>query len=157
MEIDDLGQHRAWIGTIAGWHFDQWGPLTGAATLAEYVDLLERAVESRRIPSVLVAFDATGPLGSASLLASDMTIRPELTPWLAQLFVTPAHRATGIGSALVETVAQRAGSCGFSRLYLYTSGDLPRYYVRLGWTVRERLAYLGKERAVMERQTVPGQ
>ena len=79
-----------------------------------------------------------------------MTIRADLTPWLAQLFVAPTSRGRGIGAALVKAVAHRAERCGFKRVYLYTSGELPRYYEQLGWIPRERLAYLGKERVVME-------
>ena len=42
-----------------------------------------------------------------------------------------------------------ARRCGFNAVYLYTSGTLPQYYARLGWTEIERVDYLGKERAVM--------
>ena len=150
MIIEEIGSHRDWITTIARWHFDQWGRLTGSDTLAEYVRMLQQSAGSGSVPTVLVASDGTELLGSASLLRCDMTIRADLTPWLAQLFVTPAHRRGGVGAALVKAVAQQAKRLGFERLYLYTSGDLPRYYERLGWVVRERVAYLGKERTVME-------
>jgi hypothetical protein len=54
-----------------------------------------------------------------------------------------------IGAALVRAAAARTKSLGFRRLYLYTSGDLPRYYERLGWVIDERVEYLGKERTLM--------
>lgn len=129
--------------------FDQWGALTGAETLEGYVQILQQAVHGDDIP-VLVALDDSGPLGSASLVACEMTIRAELTLWLAQLFVKPVKRGCGIGAALVNAVALKARRCGFGRLYLYTSGDLPRYCGRPGWVAREQVADLGKERVVME-------
>ena len=150
MIIEDLGAHRECINTIARWHFDQWGPLTGADSLDQYVRMLEQSAGSDSVPCVLVALAGAEPLGSASLVRCDMAIRPELTPWLAQLFVTPASRGRGVGAALVNAVARRAERCGFKRLYLYTSGELPRYYERLGWVARERVTYLGRERVVME-------
>lgn len=148
---DDLAAHRECLSTIARWHFDQWGSLTGADTFESYVRVLEQSAASTSLPSILLALDGSEPIGSASLLRCDMTIRPDLTPWLAQLFVAAAHRRRGVGAALVEAVARRAAHCGFRRLYLYTSGDLPRYYERLGWVARERVEYLGRERVVMER------
>lgn len=89
-------------------------------------------------------------LGSANLVACDLPHRPALTPWLAQLFVQPARRRDGVGAALVRAVLQGAQQCGYSRVYLYTSGTLPEYYRRLGWRAVERLAYLQRERTVMD-------
>jgi N-acetylglutamate synthase-like GNAT family acetyltransferase len=79
-----------------------------------------------------------------------MKSRPALTPWLAQLFVAPDARCGGVGAALVTAAIAHAGRCGFSKLYLYTSGTLPRYYARLGWDELEWIEYLGKERVVMQ-------
>lgn len=53
------------------------------------------------------------------------------------------YRSPGIGVAMVENVEDQ--------LYLYTSGTLPEYYGRLGWTEKERLPYLGKPRVIMYR------
>jgi len=35
-------------------------------------------------------------------------------------------------------------------LYLYTSGTLPEHYRRLGWRAVEPLAYLQRERTIMD-------
>jgi len=101
------------------------------------------------VPSVLVAVLKGELLGSANLVASDLPPRPELTPWLAQLFVAPTRRRAGVGAALACAILERARQCGHPRVYLYTSGTLPQYYSRLGWRVVERLASLERERTVM--------
>ena len=31
MVIQDLGDNLSWLPTLARWHYDQWGPLTGAS------------------------------------------------------------------------------------------------------------------------------
>lgn len=148
--IADLDEHREWIPTLAQWHFDQWGPLTGASSFDAYLVLLTMAAQSRTIPSVLVALANGQLLGSASLVASDLPPRPQWKPWLAQLFVEPSQRRHGIGAALVRAVLERARQCGCERVYLYTSGTLPQYYRWLGWREVKRLEYLGRERTVME-------
>ena len=150
MFIADLADHEDVLPTLARWHFDQWGPLTGASSLEAYTELLETASKTRTVPSVLVAFADGALIGSATLLASDLPVRPALTPWLAQLFVAPGRRRDGVGAALVTAVRERARRCGYARLYLFTSGTLPDYYARLGWGTMERVAYLGRERTVMD-------
>jgi GNAT superfamily N-acetyltransferase len=149
MLIENLQLHRECIPVIARWHFEPWGPLTGAKTLHSYTRLLEAAAKSSGIPSVLVALLDDVLVGSVSLVASDMSIRPALTPWLAQLFVAPEHRRKGIGMALVRAASDRIRSFGFRWLYLYTSGGLAQYYEKLGWKIEERVEYLGDERTVM--------
>ena len=149
MVIGDLGDHLAWVPVLARWHYDQWGPLTGASSFDDYVVLLTEAAASRTVPSVLVASDEGELLGSANLVARDLPSRPELTPWLAQPFVQPTRRRLGVGAALVRAVIERARQCCHPQVYLYTSGTLPHYYGRLGWRSLERLHYLGHERTVM--------
>lgn len=148
--IGDLADYRESIPTLARWHFDQWGPLTGAGSLDAYITLLTAAARSRTVPSVLVALADGQLLGSANLVACDLPPRPELTPWLAQLFVEPNRRRHGVGAALVRAALERARQCGYRRVYLYTSGTLPQYHRRLGWREVERLEYLGRERTVMD-------
>ena len=148
-EIEPLTRHRAFIPTLASWQFDYWNRLTGFDSRQAYIAALERWSASVDVPTVLVAIDRGQLLGSVNLLRSEMTSRPALTPWLAQLFVAPGVRRGGVGAALVAAALAHARTCGFDAVYLYTSGTLPSYYARLGWTELERLDYLGKERTVM--------
>jgi GNAT superfamily N-acetyltransferase len=150
MLITDLAEHPGRIAALAAWHFDYWGPLTGADTLDGYRALLTSAAQSRTVPSVLIAVDGDQLLGSANLVVCDLPVRPTLTPWLAQLFVEPTQQRHGIGAALVRAVLGRAAECGHDRAYLFTSGTLPEYYARLGWRTLERVRYLGAERTVMD-------
>jgi len=55
MMISDLADYLAWLPALARWHYDQWGPLTGAGSFDGYVALLTEAAASKTEPSVLVA------------------------------------------------------------------------------------------------------
>ncbi len=153
--LEGLRAHRNWIPEIARLHFDQWGHLTGAPSHEHYVSKLEESARSEGIPSVIVASCGGVFAGSVSLAASDMSIRPSLTPWLAQLMVVARFRGQGVGAALVRAAVRQARDYGFDRLYLYTSGDLPRYYERLGWVTEERVEYLGRLRTLMKYDRLP--
>jgi predicted N-acetyltransferase YhbS len=117
----------------------------------EYERFLRDAARSRELPAVLVAKRGGKFVGSVNLLVHEMTTRPSLSPWLAQLFVIAEERGRGIGSALVRACLARFAELGFPRVHLYTAAatTLPAYYAALGWRTIGEVQYLGKLRAVM--------
>jgi GNAT superfamily N-acetyltransferase len=137
--------------TIAALQFASWGRSTGYGTAEEYERFLCDAARSHRLPAVLVARRAGTYLGSVNLLVHEMTTRPSLSPWLAQLFVIGEERGRGFGAALVRACLARFAELGFARVHLYTasSTSLPAYSTALGWKPIESVEYLGKMRAVM--------
>ena len=78
-----------------------------------------------------------------------MTIRPQFTPWLGQLFVSENRRAKGVGTGLLNAAIAYVGNLGYRQLFLFTSGTLPKYYGKRGWAEVEEVEYLGKMRTVM--------
>ena len=138
------------IPLLAEWHFTQWGDLTGALTESDYRSLLSNQESAQKLPLTLVALDHGRLLGSVNIVPCDLDIRPELTPWLAQLYVHPPERGRGFGLTPVHAAATRSRELGFDYLYLYTSGTLPSFYERAGWVAKERVHYKGKERTIME-------
>ena len=91
------------------------------------------------------------PVGTASLVADDMSDRPELTPWLASVFVLPEWRGQGIASRLVQRVEAEACANGIGYFYLYTP-DQQALYRRLGWRDRETRTYRGEAVTIMDRR-----
>ena len=149
INISDVRTAPHWISSIAQSQFEFWGPLTGSDTLSGYVQLLTSASKSDSLPRVLIAEEGGKLLGSVNLVACDCSARPDMTPWLAQLFIAPEHRKLGVGAALVRAAQDSARELGFETLYLFTSGTLPNYYRRLGWSEIETFSYHGRERALM--------
>jgi GNAT superfamily N-acetyltransferase len=147
--IEYLADRREFIPTVAGWLHEEWGHLRPAETINDRVARVERACGHHQIPTTFVAVDGVRAVGCASLIEHDMLTRPELSPWLAGVFVPREHRRRGIGARLVERVIEEARSLGVPRLYLYTpgSGDL---YLGLGWSAIERTFYRELWREIME-------
>jgi GNAT superfamily N-acetyltransferase len=140
MTIEYLADRREFITTVAQWLHDEWGHLGLTETVNDRVARVERACGRREIPTTFVAIYDNKPVGCASLVEHDMLTRPELSPWLAGVFVPREHRRSGVGAALVERVVQEARSLRVPRLYLYTP-DTGALYRRLGWSVLERTFY----------------
>ncbi|MBL1268044.1 MAG: GNAT family N-acetyltransferase [Halomonas sp.] len=138
---------------VAGWTFESWGHLHPGLTLEKAIEWLKAECGQGGVPSIFVAMQGENPVGTASLIADDMSIRREFTPWLASVFVVPEWRGQGIASALVRRVEAEAAAHGFERFYLYTP-DQQALYRRLGWQDVESLEYRGETVTVMLRQLV---
>lgn len=82
---------------------------------------------------------------------ADPNPRPDLTPWLAALYVAPEFRQRGIGAALIKAIEDHARAVGAQTLYLYTS-EAEAFYARLGWSVRDRFTQNGEACALMARE-----
>ncbi|MEZ5553799.1 MAG: GNAT family N-acetyltransferase [Pseudomonadales bacterium] len=144
--ISDYPMH---IATVAQWHWDEWGHADPQGSLAAWTNALEIKTEIDIIPTTFVALgDDDEPIGSVSLVESDMSAHPELTPWVAGLFVIPARRGCGIGVALMEHAVAAAAQMGVPELYLHTSAAT-ELYMRLGWKKLFRERYEGEMVDVM--------
>ena len=102
------------------------------------------------IPLTLIAFWDGQPAGTASIYVHDLDTRPDLSPWLAAVYVAPPYRKQGIGSELVKAVESAALRLKINRLYLFTP-DQDHFYTRLGWSVLERVEYWNKTVVVMDK------
>lgn len=147
--IQPLALDSPWGMQMAAEQFDHWGPLTGYKSQRLYEEFLEQAARSVTLPRVLLAATPTALLGSVNLMVREMSIRPQFTPWLGQLFVTESHRANGTGTKLINAALSYVAGLGYGQLFLFTSGTLPAYYRERGWTDIEVAPYLGKERTIM--------
>ncbi|MBR0645587.1 GNAT family N-acetyltransferase [Plastoroseomonas hellenica] len=101
-----------------------------------------------------VLFDQDRPVGTAGLVREDLETRPDLTPWLAAVFVEPACRGRGYASALVRQVEAFARAASVPVLWLYTRAAEP-LYARLGWQ-RVGLERDGNHDVVLMRRDLTG-
>ncbi|ELY20577.1 GNAT family N-acetyltransferase [Vreelandella titanicae] len=136
---------------VSGWTFEAWGHLHPGLTQEQAIQHLKAECGQGGVPSIFVAIQGETPVGTASLIADDMSIRREFTPWLASVFVVPEWRGQGIASALVRRIEVEAAESGIERFYLYTP-DQQALYRRLGWQDEESLEYRGENVTVMSRQ-----
>jgi GNAT superfamily N-acetyltransferase len=90
------------------------------------------------IPIALVAHNGAEFLGTASVIVSDLEECPQLTPWVAAVWVDPHARSRGVGGALVQRAARDCFALGIARAYLCARPALTNFYERLGWIPVER-------------------
>lgn len=129
--------------TCARWEHEEWGrPL--AETLPDFA-----AAQTDRLPLTVVALDVMGkPAGMISLWTDDCPLRPDLTPWLASLYVTPEARGQGLGGALLARAETEARRLGIPRLHLMTQHSEAHYRTH-GWHTFDRIDGPGSMRGAV--------
>ncbi len=90
------------------------------------------------IPFALVAHENGVFAGTASVIADDLDERPNLTPWVAAVWVEPPFRQRGVGRRLVDDAARACFALGTKRLYLNALPAREAFYVLGGWQPIER-------------------
>ncbi len=147
MQIINLVNAPAHLQTLAVWHHEEWRDLNPGQTLEQRVQKMQGYLGTDFIPSTYIACD-DALLGSASIVESDMDDRKDLSPWLASVYVDKPYRRQGVGSRLVKHVIEMARQHGVKKLYLFTP-DQESFYLQLGWYVKEKTVYRGKEVTIM--------
>jgi GNAT superfamily N-acetyltransferase len=148
VKIEYLAAYPEFIAELAELHFSEWGYLNPGGTLEGKKEYLGRNCGRGGVPSFIIAVEDAELIGSASLIAQDMDDRPDLTPWLADVFVKPGYRGRGVATALIQRIEAEARSAGITTLYLYTPGAAGLYR-RLGWNTVEERKYKGVDVIIM--------
>ncbi len=115
---------------VARWRVEAFFGYPGGCTVEEMAALILTPPVGPK--ETFVLFDHDRPAGTAGLVRQDLETRPDLTPWLAGLFVQPAFRGRGHATALVRRVEVFAAAASVPVLWLYTWTAEP-LYARLGW------------------------
>jgi len=151
--IDYLANHPELAPELGKLFHDEWRSIydhRGQSFKDVVSACLERAnVES--LPLALIGFRGEQLVGTVSLKVQDLEIQPELTPWLAGLFVLPKWRCMGVASTLIQRAIEEARRLKLKQLYLWTA-SADSLYLKLGWSEVERTDYCGQRIAVMWRR-----
>ena len=131
--IEPLTNHPQLIPLLAEWHHQEWQHLNPESyDLQSRIKEYQEAASSSGLPSMLVAHNNGQALGSVRLIKNDLDTHPELSPWLASLYVHPDYRRRGIATRLITELEDFTLQLGFQRLYLFTE-DRQQMYQKLGW------------------------
>ena len=137
------------VPEVARWLWHEWWRRNGHS-FEETVDAVRESVTARPMPRTFILLADGQPVGTASLAARDLEERPDLSPWLADVFVLPAARGRGHAVRLVGAVEAECRAASIPTLWLYTRAA-ERLYARNGWRTVETIQRNGGRYALMRR------
>ncbi|MDO4493521.1 MAG: GNAT family N-acetyltransferase [Clostridia bacterium] len=112
--------YGAWLGEVNG------------ETAEETAQTMGRSLNAGRLPQTFVAMEGATPLGMYQLaMADDLTTRPDLYPWLINVYVAPLYRGRRVFRQMMESVPGNARAAGLTELWLYTEHE--GLYEKFGW------------------------
>ncbi len=151
MEIIPLADKKEFIMELAELHHTEWKHLSPSLTLEARAQAIADAAGREGIPSIFIATSGCQVIGSAALVQNDMDTKPDLSPWLAAVYVKERFRHQGIATELIARCEDEAARVNVDTWYLYTEFSA-KLYEKLGWNHMERCEYKGVTVNVMYKQ-----
>jgi GNAT superfamily N-acetyltransferase len=148
MRIAFLAERPDDIEVFAPVLVEHWRHVLPDDTLDNRRARLRGHLNTTGLPIAWVAHEGGVALGLAALRTHDLPGYEQFSPWLAGVFVLPAHRHKGIASALCRHVETHAAELGHARLYLFTL-DQQSLYSGLGWSHLQRASWAGHQPDIM--------
>jgi GNAT superfamily N-acetyltransferase len=152
LEVVSTTERPDLVPTVAGWVWGEFWRRRGH-TLEQTIATVSETVTAPDLPQTYVLLVEDRPVGTASLAARDLEERPELTPWLAGVFVEPHSRGRGYAGRLTAHVEDVCRGRSIATLWLYTR-TAERIYARCGWRTVESVEHNGKVYALMRRDLI---
>ncbi|MGH4121183.1 GNAT family N-acetyltransferase [Clostridium sp.] len=135
IKIQNLLLYPQHIEMVANWIYQEFGKGNPDRTL-EYVINRFKSRDLNKIPLSLIALIDNECVGVVSIFDNDLETRPELTPWLAGLYVNPNCRCKGVADKLITGVLEICKNINYNTVFLRTE-HTSDYYKKHGWTFVE--------------------
>ena len=133
---------------IVDWNYNWWGIRDGKSR-EEVEYLFKHSICKDRLPQTFVALMGDKAVGMYQIsMTDDLFGRPDIYPWLINVYVDEKYRGRNICRELMLTVAENAKAAGCEELYLYTSHV--GLYEKFGWEFVEYVKTFN-EKSPMER------
>src|SRR5258705_636804 len=115
--ISDLRQRPEFFDIVADRIWQAWWRADGHPL--DYISgRLRENMNATPIPIALVAHDGKSFLGTASVIVSDLPERPQLTPWVAAVWVEAHARRRGVAGALGNRATPDCVALGLAPAYI---------------------------------------
>ena len=128
---------------ICEWNYNWWGIRDGKS-FEEVRCYLEHSLNKDRLPQTYVAIIGEEPAGMYQLsMSDDLFSRPDIYPWLINVYVDEKFRGKNVCRELMNTVNENAKKANLHELYLYTNHI--GLYEKFGWKLVEEVKTFKKD------------
>lgn len=129
---------------VCEWNYNWWG-VRDNKSIEEVEEYLKHSLcKNNKMPQTFVALVDGIPAGMYQIaMSDDLESRPDIYPWLINVYVDEKYRGNNIGRNLLNTVKENAKNIGLTELYLYTKHI--GLYEKFGWQFVEEVKTFREE------------
>jgi len=150
LAVTTIARRPDLLPVIADWLWREWWQRSGHS-LEQTQAIYAAGCAEVGVPQTFVLLAGETPIGTASLARTDLEERPDLTPWLAGVFVVPEARGRGRVRHLLAAFDEACRAASIGTAWLYTS-NAERVYLRGGWHIAETVQRQGKRPTTLMRR-----
>ena len=119
------------ITTITNWMYDWWG-IDEGYSYEEVKCYIKHSFQEHNLPQTYGLFLNQNLIGMYQFTNRDLFCRPDIYPWLANLYIDKNYRKMGYSKILIESIKENAQENLINdTLYLFTSHI--GLYEKFGW------------------------
>lgn len=136
---------KTFLDKMTDWLYHWWGRREGYYYEAVRC-YMAHSLQNHRLPQTYGLFLEDRLIGMYQFTHGDLFPRPDIYPWLANVYIDSQYRSAGYGRYLIETVQENAQTYLESEeLFLFTTHI--GLYEKFGWDFMEEIdTYLEHER-----------
>lgn len=102
------------------WMYEWWG-IEDGYSIEEVECFMKHSFQKERLPQTYGLFLNGTIIGMYQFAYEDLSIRPDIYPWLANVYIDEKYRNNGYAKYMLNTVYENArNALNFDELYLYT-------------------------------------
>lgn len=137
IRLEDKNKNKIFFDTICEWNYHWWGVRDGKSYEQVRCNL-EHSLNIHRLPQTYIAIIDNKAVGMYQFaMSDDLESRPDLYPWLINVYVDEKYRGIGVCRELMKSVIEHAKEANIQELYLYTKHV--GLYEKFGWKYVEEV------------------
>lgn len=118
------------LDRITGWMYEWWGRKEHYSKEAVKC-YMAHSFQTDRLPQTYGMYQGDSLIGIYQFVKDDLFVRPDIYPWLANVYIDFSCRGKGYGRLLLSSVKNSAVEAGLSELFLFT--EHCGLYEKFGW------------------------
>ncbi len=120
------------LNIISIWMYNWWGK-SERYSFEKVECFMKHSMQEHRLPQTYGLFLDNKIIGMFQFMYEDLSVRPDIYPWLANVYIDEKYRQQGYGTKLLENVKRIAKeNIDFKEIFLYT--EHIGLYEKFGWT-----------------------
>ena len=99
---------------------------------------MKNSFNKERLPQTFIMYLGDQIIGMYQITYRDLFIRPDIYPWIANIYIEEKYRKKGYGKILIDSIKDQVKeNTSFDTIFLYTAHD--NLYERYGWKYIETI------------------